>query len=175
MPRKSKASIKRSEAAKRGAITRKRNQQREQRQRDKRNKKRREKARDKRDVKAEKKKIWRLTVLLPYKIRAKRSRTKKRKGTSPQNSSLRATAFYKLKSEAVRKKASLILQAEKRLHDIMKKDSRIFRNTLLPSNVEIESLSFGDKVHTKLLRQGVEIVDEVSADDDEEGEEDDES
>ncbi len=154
MPRKSKEFLRRSAAAKKGAITRKRNQRREERKRKAVNKKRRDRARAKREIKAEHgKKTYRLTIFKPYFIR-KRTRSRKREG-SPQGSGLRLTAWFATKEEAIKNRAKLALRAEREVLQIMKHNRHLFRKDAYGS-MAIEAIPLVPRQHGK-----IEVVDEV--------------
>jgi len=159
MARKSKAFLKRSAAAKRGHETRRRHERAELRKHNKQLKARRDKARTKREILAEKRPTWRLTILLPYGIRPKRSRTRKKKKTSesPQYTALRLTAWFPSKKDANARRASMFLRAEKTLLDLMKSNKNIFRSDKAGSDIDstLEEIPFSPSLHGK-----VEIEDE---------------
>lgn len=167
MPRKSKAAIKRSEAAHKGWLTRKRNERAAQRKRNAYNKARRVKAQAKRELAKEKSTkgiMWRLTILFNYSIRQGSRKRRKKSEQSPMASGLRLTAWFRTKAELQKKKASLTVRAENALLTLLKANRKLFWKSELPS------IAIEDVPYKKGYIGKVEIVNEVEPEDEDDGE-----
>jgi hypothetical protein len=173
MPRKSKAAIKRSEAAHKGWLTRKRNERTTQRESllesiesllGETFESLLEAIKALQLAQEENSIMWRLTILFNYSIRQGSRKRRKKSEQSPMASGLRLTAWFRTKAELQKKKASLTVRAENALLTLLKANRKLFWKSELPS------IAIEDVPYKKGYIGTVEVVNEVEPEDEDDGE-----